>query len=62
MSKFFTVLRVHRDDLISRGYKNADKLSDIDMEHIARSIADGIMESGVYWDAIDSLVAEKKRS
>lgn len=54
MKDFFTVLRVHRDDLKERGFKNADKLTDEQMEIIAANMADGIMESSAFWDALEA--------
>lgn len=51
--QYFKVLTVHRSDLESRGVKNPKKITDDQMEAVANIMAEGIMESGAYWDALD---------
>jgi hypothetical protein len=60
VKEFFSVLRVHRDDLKGRDYDKAGELSDKDMEGIASRIGDGIMESGAYWSSVDSVIDRLK--
>lgn len=59
-AEFFTSTRVHRDDLEGY-YKNFKKLSDEDMEALAGYIHEATMNSGVYWDAIQSWVDLKEQ-
>lgn len=51
-SEFFKVVSVGRDDLVNLGF-NAKKLTDDEMEEIAASACDGLM-NGAYWDAIEA--------
>ena len=51
--KYFKVIRLHRDDLREHGI-DARGLTDADMEKIASAVADGLMESGAFSDALEA--------
>lgn len=53
-NKYFTVLRIHRDDFASQGF-DGDSLTDEQMEDIADKMGEGFCESGDYWSSIDYL-------
>ena len=56
-NEMFVIARLHRDDIDQafEGRKTKFKGSDFDdedMRLIARKMAEGFLESGVYWDAL----------
>lgn len=58
---WFSVTRLHRDDF--RSYlpeKIVSEISDEEMSYYAEKIANAIMESGVYWEAIRQITDEIK--
>ena len=48
--KYFNVIRLHRDDFTNLGF-NAEKLSDKELEDIAKRIGEILIEN-YYWDSI----------
>ena len=50
---YFKVIRLHRDDIASRGY-DPSGISDKEMENIADRMGDVIVEN-YYWDILDSI-------
>ncbi len=54
---FFNITSVSRDDLRARGF-DVTKVSDADMEHIAREMADDYCE-GAYWDDMETIASQQ---
>jgi len=52
---YFTVTRLHRDDLTDFDVK-CDVISDESMQEIADLVELGICESGAWWDALEGAV------
>lgn len=50
--EYFTILRLHRDDLVSAGIEN--KVDDEEMERIAHRMGQMIMDAGEYYDFLEA--------
>ena len=67
---FFSVLRIHRDDILGRLQDNTEdvltdsqrlailNLSDTEIEHFASQIGNILLDGGDYWFAIDEFLDE----
>lgn len=54
----FEVINISREDLEELGYKT-DKVTDEQMESIAKMVRDGISESGAFDDALEAAAEEE---
>ena len=57
--EFFTVLRLHRNDLVQAGYKDAIQATDQEMQSIADDLGDSL--TGDQWtDSIEAIMEARE--